>query len=190
MVWIILGVLSIVEGEIDEDGILENLRELFDKDWNWQLKKTDDASYIVIFSPSRKVENFVIGKASLFQLNKPKVVASLRLWNGDVEPVGSLIEVWVQIKGIPPKWVDWNTVREVASSLGLMIEMDWHSVFNNFFSSVRVKILCKDPTRIPKERLYMFKAGVYRISFEAEGYAQAGNSTDGDFGGSRGTRGG
>jgi len=89
------GVLSIVEGEMDEAGILENLRELFDKDWNWQLKKTDDTSYIVRFPPSRKVENFVIGKASLFQLNRPKVVASLSVWNGDVEPVGNLIEVWV-----------------------------------------------------------------------------------------------
>jgi hypothetical protein len=174
------GVLNIVEGQIDEAGILENLRELFDKDWNWQLKKTDDASYIVRFPPSRKVENFVIGKASLFQLNRPKVVASLSVWNGDVEPVGSLIEVWVQIKGIPPKWVDWDTIREVSSSLGLMVEVDWQSIFNSFFSLVRVKILCKDPTRIPKERLYVIKTGVYKISFKPEGYVQAGNSSDGD----------
>lgn len=27
------GVITIEEGEIDEEGILENLRELFDKDW-------------------------------------------------------------------------------------------------------------------------------------------------------------
>ncbi|XP_066365604.1 uncharacterized protein [Miscanthus floridulus] len=150
------GVLSIVEGEIDEAGILQNLRELFDKDWNWQLKKTDDTSYIVRFPPSRKVENVVIGKASLFQLNRPKVVASLSVWNGYVEPVGNLVEVWVQIKGIPPKWVDWNTVREVASSL--------------------------DPTRILRGRLYVFKARVYKISFNPEGYVQVDNSTDGDSG--------
>lgn len=40
------GVLTIEEGDIDEEGILENLRELFDREWSWQLKKTDDYRYI------------------------------------------------------------------------------------------------------------------------------------------------
>jgi hypothetical protein len=45
-------VFTIVEGDIDEEGILENLRDLFDKDWAWQLKKTDEDSYIIRFPPS------------------------------------------------------------------------------------------------------------------------------------------
>lgn len=72
------GLFSIVRGVIDEAGILENLRVLFDKDWNWHLKKTGDASYIVRFPPSKSVENLVIGSASLFYLNKGKVMASLK----------------------------------------------------------------------------------------------------------------
>ena len=55
-------------------------------------------------------------------------------------------------------------------------------MFDSFFSLVRVKILCKDPTRIPRGRLYVFKAGVYKISFNPEGYVQVDNSTDGDSG--------
>jgi hypothetical protein len=105
------------------------------------------------------------------------------VWNGDVEPVGNLIEVWVQIRGIPPKWVDWDTIREVASILGLMIEVDWQAVFNSFFSLVRVKILCKDPTKIPRARLYVFKTGVYKVSFKPEGFVQVDNSSEGDSGG-------
>lgn len=46
------------------------------------------------------------------------------MWDGDVEPIGSLVDVWVQISGIPPKWFDWDIMREVASSLGLMVEVD------------------------------------------------------------------
>ena len=61
-----------------------------------------------------------------------------------------------------------------------MIELDWHSVFDSFFSLVKVKILCKDPTRIPKGRLYVFKARVYKILFNPKGYVQADTSTDGD----------
>lgn len=120
-----LGVLTIEDGEIDEEGILENLRELVDKDWYWQLRKTDEYSYIVRFPPHKKVENLVIGKASLFQLNKEGVVGSLRVWSGDVEPIRSLVDVWIKIEGIPLKWVDWDSIREVTSSLGKLTKVDW-----------------------------------------------------------------
>lgn len=49
--------------------------------------------YIVRFPPHKKVENLIIGKTPLFNLNKAGVVASLRVWDGDVEPIGSLVEV-------------------------------------------------------------------------------------------------
>jgi hypothetical protein len=160
--------------------ILENLRELFDKDWAWQLRKTEDNSYIIRFPPSRKVENLVIGKASQFQLNRPKVVASLSVWNGDIEPIGSLTEVWVQIKGIPPKWVDWHTVREVASSIGLMVEVDWHTLFNSFFNTVRVKVQCKNPTKVPRKRIFVFKGSLYLIRFKTEDFVQIENPSDDD----------
>lgn len=166
------GVVAIEEGIMDENGILENLKVLFDKDWNWQLRKTEDNMYIVRFPPHKKVENLIIGKKSLFNLNKARVVASLRAWDGDVEPIGTLVDVWVQISGIPPKWVDWSTMREVASSLGIMTEVDWHTIFDSFFSMVRVKIQCKDPTNIPSRRLFVFKQQIYVIHFKPEGYEQ------------------
>lgn len=92
----------------------------------------------------------MIGRASMFDMNRPGVVASLSVWNGEVEPIGTLVDVWVQIKGIPPKWLDWGTMSEVSSGLGRMVEVDWQGLFNSFFSIVRVKIQCKDPKIVPK----------------------------------------
>jgi hypothetical protein len=60
------------------------------------LKKADEYKYIVRFPPDRKVEKLVIGKASVFDLNRPGVVGSLSVWNGEIEPVGTLADVWVQ----------------------------------------------------------------------------------------------
>lgn len=51
-------------------------------------------------------------------------MASLKVWNGDIEPVGQLIETWIQIRGVPPKWSDWTTIKEIASSLGMILEVD------------------------------------------------------------------
>lgn len=56
------GVITIEEGIIDEAGVLENLKLLFDKEWNWQLRKAEDDIYIVRFPPHKKVENLIIGK--------------------------------------------------------------------------------------------------------------------------------
>lgn len=136
------------------------------------MKKSNEYKYIVRFPPDRKVEKLVIGKASVFDLNRPGVVGSLSVWNGEIEPIGSLVDVWVLIQGIPPKWVDWKTMCEVSSSIGRMIEVDWQALFNSFFSTVRVKIQCKDPTKIPKERLFVFKSKIHLIVFTPEGYEQ------------------
>jgi len=66
------------------------------------------------------------------------------VWNADVEPVGSLVDVWVQIKGMPPKWVDWVSIKEMASSLGLMVEVGWQTLLK----------------RIPKERIFLQKEAI------------------------------
>lgn len=73
------GVFAIEEGIIDEAGILSNLKMLFDKGWNWQLRKTEENKFIVRFPPHKKVENLIIGKKSLFNLDQEGVVASLRV---------------------------------------------------------------------------------------------------------------
>jgi hypothetical protein len=54
----------------------------------------------------------------------------LRAWAGDVEPYDVLDEIWVQIRGIPPKWSDWKTFNQITSSLGRMVEVDWNSLFS------------------------------------------------------------
>jgi len=85
----------------------------------------------------------------------------------------------VLIQGIPPKWVDWQTMNQVASSLGRMIQIDWQTLFFCFFCSVRVKLQCKDPSKIPKERLFVFKNKIHLVMFTAEGYEQEDNTSDG-----------
>lgn len=166
------GLLKIEEGSIDEEGIVMNLKELFGESWPWQLRKSGEGKYIIRFPPDRRVEKLVIGKTTLFYLNKGVIVASLSVWNADIEPLGSLTEFRVQITRIPPKWVDWATLRDVASGIGMMIVVDWHFLFNSFFSLARVKLLCKNPTKIPKDRIFVFGSKLFRVSFEPEGFEQ------------------
>ena len=95
-------------------------------------------------------------------------MASLKVWNGDIEPVGQLIETWIQIRGVPPKWSDWTTIKEIASSLGKILEVDWQILFSTFFTVIRVKINCKDPSKIPEKRTMEMDDKLYMINFKME----------------------
>jgi hypothetical protein len=62
-----------------------------------------------------------------------------------------------------------------------MIEIDWNSLFSSFFSMVRIKVACKDSTKIPKKRLFEMKNNLYVIHFKVEGQVDVGYD-DGDDG--------
>ncbi|XP_066374000.1 uncharacterized protein [Miscanthus floridulus] len=115
-------------------------------------------------------------------------MASLKVWNRNIEPVSSLTEVWVQARGIPPKWCDWVTFRQVASTIGKLLEVDWQSLFASFFAMVRVKVKCRNPVKIPLKRVMEMQDELFVISFKTEGFERISKKTrkDGDDGGDSG----
>jgi hypothetical protein len=54
-----------------------------------------------------------------------------------------------------------------------MIEVDWATLFKSFYVVVRIKVACRDPSKIPRDRLYEMNKSIFVVSFEVEG-GQAG----------------
>jgi hypothetical protein len=184
------GVFTIEEGVMSQEDIIKNLKMLFDPNWCWQLKQLDDSKFLVRFPPEKKVENVVINNVSFFYLQNNEVQASLRVWNGNIEPISSLKEVWVQVRGIPPRWCDWITLRQIASALGKLVEVDWQSLFGIYFAMIRIKIKCKDPSKVPKKRLMEMGDDIYLLYFKTEGVDQETNTEEGGDGkGGKGDKG-
>jgi hypothetical protein len=90
--------------------------------------------------------------------------------------------IWVQIRGVPPKWSNWKCFRQIASSIGKMLEIDWTSLFSSFFSMVRVKIACKDPTKILGKRLFEMENNFSIIHFKVENALELGTNDGNDNG--------
>jgi hypothetical protein len=51
----------------------------------------------------------------------------VRAWIDDIEELYTLDEVWMQISGVLPKWSNWRSFKQIASSLGKMLKIDWNS---------------------------------------------------------------
>jgi hypothetical protein len=81
-----------------------------------------------------------------FNLRKGGVQVGVVEWVGDLDHFSELKEVWISLEGIPPKWCAWQVFAQMVSGLGLMLEVDWASLFKSFYERVRVKlaITCKD----------------------------------------------
>jgi hypothetical protein len=165
-------VFTIEEGTMSQEDIINNLKRLFDQNWNWQLKQLEEFKFLVRFPPEKRVENVVINNVSFFYLQDNEVQASLRVWNGNIEPISSLKEVWIQVRGIPPRWCDWSTLRQVASAIGKLVEIDWHSLFGSYFAMIRIKVKCREPSKVPKKRVMEMGDNIYLIKFTTEGVDQ------------------
>lgn len=76
-------------------------------------------------------------------LKKKEVCVSFAKLNGEEEPFANLNEVWINVEGLPTKWCTWKIVYQVASSLGVLINIDWHTIFRSFYRIVRIKSLCE-----------------------------------------------
>jgi hypothetical protein len=86
-----------------------------------------------------------------------------------------------------PRWGDFKVFAQMRSSFRLMLDVDWSSLFKSFYEKVRVKIACRNPCKIPLERLFELDKKLYLVSILVEGFEQeddsrSGKGDDGDQG--------
>jgi hypothetical protein len=156
-------ILTVEEGSIEEKEIVEGLEKLFDQNWHWQVRELEDFKYLVRFPPHMQIVATLISDVTYFKMKKGGVLVLLRAWTRDIEPYDPG-EIWVQVRGIPPRWCNWRTISQVSSSLGKLVEVDWSSLFTSFFGMVKVKVACKDGSKIPGKRPFEMKKKTYTLS--------------------------
>jgi len=164
------GAVKIKEGDISLAELEKELSEIFCREWPWQIRELDVRKFLVRFPPHRKVAD--IKNYPSFDLRKPGVKVEVLEWVGSLEPLSELQKVWVQVRGVPPMWCAWKVFAQLASGFGIMVDMDWSSLFKSFYEVARVKIACRNLAKIPKERLYEMNKKLFLVSLTVEGFEQ------------------
>ena len=101
-------------------------------------------------------------------LKKKGVSISFANWGGELPPFGEMHEVWVKMDGLPPKWWTWKVIARMASSLGVLVNIDWHEVFRSFYKTLRVEISVRDLSKISRDSLFEMEQRFYLIKFDVE----------------------
>ncbi|KAM0838304.1 hypothetical protein ACQ4PT_061079 [Festuca glaucescens] len=99
-------------------------------------------------------------------------------WDGDCEPLAVLPVAWMLVKGLPPKKCAFKTFAQVASSVGVLMDVDWSSFFKSFYAEVQLQVACRDPVKIPKERIMEIEQKLYPLKLKVEGVEQIDDEDD------------
>jgi hypothetical protein len=175
------GVVEIRKGAISMQELEKELSEIFCREWSWQIREITPAKFLVRFPPHRKVSD--IKSLPSFNLRKEGVQVGVVEWMGGLNHFSELKEVWIRLEGIPPKWCAWQVFAPMVSGLGLMLEVDWSSLFKSFYERVGIKLACRNPRKIPVERLYELDKKLYMINIIVEGLEPSNVRKSGDEGG-------
>jgi hypothetical protein len=172
------GVLLVKKGNISMAELEKELSKIFCKEWPWKIRELTSSKFLVRFPPHRKV--FGIKKFPSFNLRKEGVQVEVVEWIGELDHFSELSEVWIHLDGIPPKWCDWRVFSQITSNFTLLLEVDWSSLFKSFYDNVRIKIACRNPRKIPQERLFEMNKKLYLINILAEGFEAEKNFKSGE----------
>ncbi|KAM0910493.1 hypothetical protein ACQ4PT_014116 [Festuca glaucescens] len=180
------GIVSVRKGSISLSKLEKDLCNIFckTKKWPWQLRELEPNSFLVRFPPWKDVKELseerqhFLSEFPAFVLEKDGVNVKIFVWTGEVNALAELQDCRVSIRGIPPKWCAWKVFGQLASISRILMDVDWSVMFKSFYAEVKLLISCRDPSKIPKERIVEMNQKLYLLLLNVEGVPQVG---DGGF---------
>jgi hypothetical protein len=118
------------------------------------------------FPPSKKVQDLIEFPA--FDLEADSVTMKIMPWDMEVAALSDLTKVWLTVKGIPPQWCAWKLFAQVASIVGILMDIDRPVLFKSLYALVRMKVAVRDVSKVPSGRIVEMAQRLYMLTFMLE----------------------
>jgi hypothetical protein len=132
------GVVNVKKGSTNLSSLEKILSAVFckNKSWPWQMRELDEKNFLVRFPPWKNVTELI--EFPTFYIEEG-VTMKIISWDMEIDAMSEMDEKWVIVKGIPPKWCAWKTFAQVASLIGILMDVDWTALLNIFVCSCQAQ---------------------------------------------------
>ena len=155
-------VITVTSGNANAKNIEFEFMNLIGADaWRWKARPIVDSKFLLRF-PTAKMVNEWSHIKNLTLKNDAQI--KIEAWSPAVGAKGVLQTAWFRVSGIPADQRSILTLAKVGGLVGKVIEIDEGSRYR--YDYVRLKIACRDVTRIPKSAESFL--GMYLIDFGFE----------------------
>jgi hypothetical protein len=138
-----VGVVVVKEGEISISKLVKSFNEMCKVNWFWQIRQLDSKKFLVRFSASKRIKELVEYPSSTSR--KMVWLSTLSIGKVKLDPLKSSKKSGSRlIVGISAKWLTWKTICQISTTLGVLVNIDWHGIVKSFYKEVRVKVAVRD----------------------------------------------
>jgi hypothetical protein len=159
-------IIQVLRGEASERKLEEEVKNLITKSWDWQVKQMDVKEYIAIFPNMNSLETFSKISEILMSVHGIKV----RFLKTKLDPEADEIlqTTWIKIYGLHRIACKEEVVNKVATLAREPLVVDELSLIKT--GPVRVKLNCRDPSKLRGFAKIFFNKVGHNIHFVSENY--------------------
>jgi hypothetical protein len=151
---------------LSELQLSDELKNLVDDLWDWQVTKVSDSEFTVRF-PSRATLKMSTGSGKLY-LALSKTDVEIREAFLAPQPGKALPSTWVRLMGVPPDLMEVDRLMAAMVMVGRPLEVDELSLRKWATEPVRMRFQCRYPERV-KGMVQVFVNGVpFNVGVMAE----------------------
>jgi hypothetical protein len=170
-----LAMITIKEGEVTARQVEGEFRAQAGQTstWRWYAKKIADGKFKMKFPTTNKVEelSFFTG---MEMRTVPGITFKVDKWNPHIGAKTEIASAWFRIAGIPTEKRTEKRVAMIASLVGIPLEVDKNNLKK--WDYVRVKIGCRDVTKVPAKVEGLLDLHFYDFTFQREVQMEGGGN--------------
>ena len=158
--------ICVEKGNFSTEELMEELRELVDDNWDWQVRKLSTTDFMVVFPSSELLRMASRGGGLVLPITAYRAVVSEV--SGDPLAAESLERVWLKLSGVPDPLREEAALMSCTLELGTPLEVDVASL-GNPSAPIRMCFGCRKPVQVKPSFTVFINLQGYLVTVEREG---------------------